>query len=135
MSQIFYLLDTLYEPCVPLLPCDGALLPCRVSTLLCTHMQIGGRAVAGVLHPPLLLFHCSDLPDRSAVSLPRARCCRGAFSHVLIKCAFVLTCFSSTIRDDQKLLILVKFYPLVRNKNNLSFILTSRCSWPAGLFH
>ncbi|GLD53489.1 uncharacterized protein AKAME5_000623600 [Lates japonicus] len=51
-------------------PCDGVVcLPaCRVSTLLCAHMQRGGRAVAGVLHPPLLICHCSDLHRTARVS-------------------------------------------------------------------
>lgn len=43
------------EPCVPLLPlrwCSVVLPARRVSTLLCAHMQRGGRAVAGVLRPP-----------------------------------------------------------------------------------
>lgn len=72
---IIYSFDALYEPCVPLLALWWCVCLSAVCLLCCVHMQRGGRAAAGVLHPPLLLCHCSDLHQTA-----RARPCQCAHS-------------------------------------------------------
>ncbi len=95
MNHLFWCLGWTMRPFVG--PVTVLCLPARRVCLLCCALTCrGGRAVAGVLHPPLLFCHCSDLHRTARVS--------ALLVHVAISARSYRACYRMRVHVEVDLL-------------------------------